>query len=464
MIDLKGKKIGILGLGEENIALAKYLLDRHLNFVICDQKKAGELGEISEQVKNWPVDFRLGPDYLRDLKDFDLVFRTPGLPYFHPKIQAAKAAGVKIFSQTKFFFSACPCPIIGITGTKGKGTTATLISEILKKSPIANRQSQIFLGGNIGHPPIIFLDQLKKNDLVVLELSSFQLQDLHQSPHLAVILDIKVDHLDYHKDEKEYIEAKGNIVRFQEKSDFAVINADYLTSFELGLLSSGEVFWFSRRKSIDQGVWVKNGQEFILRYQNKEYPIIKTADVRLRGEHNWENIAAAAATSFLAGVDLDSIRKTIESFPGLEHRLEFIAQINGVKFYNDSFSTTPDTAIAAITSFGEPIVLIAGGSEKGADYTGLGKAIVSSKVKTVILIGKTGPKIKEKIQSSLRRKKKKIKLIDKIENFKKAVSEARKEAKPGDVILLSPASASFDWFRDYKDRGNQFKSLVVGEF
>ncbi|OGD56525.1 UDP-N-acetylmuramoylalanine--D-glutamate ligase [Candidatus Berkelbacteria bacterium RBG_13_40_8] len=453
MTDFQNKKVGILGLGEENIALAKFLVAKKANVVICDQKSREELGKYYEQAQTLPVQFRLGPHYLDHLEDFAVVFRTPGLPYLNEKIQAAKASGVKISSQIKLFFENSPSPIIGITGTKGKGTTASLIGEILKK---ANKS--IYIAGNIGTPPISFLKELTPDDIVVLELSSFQLQDLNISPHIAVVLDIKVDHLDYHRDEAEYVDAKKNIVRYQKRSDLAVICADYLTSFEFAISTHGQVFWFSRRKSIDEGAFVRESSEIILRMYGKDYKIADSSEITLRGEHNLENICAAVTASYLAGADLESIKNAVKAFRGLEHRLEFIREVNGIKYYNDSFSTTPDTAIAAIRSFKEPIILIAGGSEKGADYSEFGKVISSSAVKTAILIGTTGPKIKLKI------KDKKLKIIENCKNMDDIVEAVKNEAESGDVVLLSPASASFDWFQNYKDRGSQFKEAILRKF
>lgn len=451
MINFRDRKVGVLGLGNENIALVKFLVDRDAKVVICDQKEKGELGECYEKVKDLSVQFRLGPHYLDHLEDFTLVFRTPGLPYFNSKIQAARKADVEISSQTKLFFKLCPCPIIGITGTKGKGTTASLIYEILtRKSESRNSKSKkkygkIYLGGNIGNPPISFLEQLTKDDIVILELSSFQLQDLDKSPHIAVVLDIKIDHLDIHKNEKEYVEAKRNIVRHQTRKDFAVINADYLTSADFAASSLAKVYWFSRRKSVDSGCFVLYG-DIVLRTDDGEFPIVKTADIELRGEHNLENITAAITAAFLAGAKIDSIRSAIKEFKGLEHRLEFVREIGGVKFYNDSFSTTPDTTIAAIKSFDEPIILLLGGSEKKADYQHLTKTIAHKNIKLVIPIGKTAKRI--------------IPGIGEIKSMAEAVKIASNKAKSGDVILLSPASASFDCFLNYKERGNIFKQEV----
>lgn len=455
---IKNQKVGLLGLGEENLALTGFLVKAGARVVICDQKQKGELGDYYHKVQPFPVQFRLGPLYLDHLKDFKMVFRTPGLPYLNPKIQAAKIAGVEISSQIKLFFELCPCPIIGITGTKGKGTTASLIYDILmRKSEIRNSKFEkrnIYLAGNIGNPPIAFLDKLTKDDLVILELSSFQLQDLDRSPHIAVVLDIKIDHLDYHADEKEYLEAKRNLVRYQTKKDFAVINADYFTSIEFGSLTNGEVYWFSRRKSIDQGAYWLN--DFLyLRTNNQENSVIKKSHLQLRGEHNLENIAAAAITGYLAGADLNSIKKVITDFKGLKHRLEFIKNVKGISFYNDSFSTTPETTMAALNSFSEPIVLLVGGSEKGADYAKLGEAIAQSSVKTIINIGQTGQKIIKKIPSSSE-----IEIIDKIHPLEQAVQLAVQKANKGEVVLLSPASASFDQFKNYKQRGEIFITEV----
>jgi UDP-N-acetylmuramoylalanine--D-glutamate ligase len=462
--NFQDQKVGVLGLGEENLALVKYLIAQKAKVVICDQKSREELGKYYRQMENLPVQFRLGPHYLDHLEDFATVFRTPGLPYLHPKIQEAKNSGVEISSQTKLFFSLCPCPIIGITGTKGKGTTTALIGEILKRkfqNPNVkfqtNSQSQtpknIYVGGNIGHPPIEFLDKLTKTDLVVLELSSFQLQDLDRSPHLAVILDIKVDHLDYHRDEKEYVEAKRNIVKYQSPKDFAVINADYLTSIEFASSTLAKIYWFSRRKSVDLGTFLLNN-ELILRTEDNDYPIIKTEQIQLRGAHNLENIAAAITASFLAGADIEAIKSAVKDFRGLEHRLEFVREVGGVKFYNDSFSTTPETTIAAIQSFAEPLILLLGGSEKGADYQELGKVISQSRVKMIIPIGLTAKRIIKEITKS------EIKIIEEIQSMSEAIKIAQKNARPGEVVLLSPASASFDRFQNYKERGKIFKTEV----
>jgi len=483
-LKFKNKRVGILGLGEENIAVVEYLIKQNAKVVICDEMRRGELGEYYRKVKDLPVQFRLGPHYLDHLEDFKIIFRTPGLPYFNEKIQVAKKNGVEISSQTKLFFDLCPSPIIGVTGTKGKGTTTSLIGEILKlasgrpslsgthPSPVSNSPSairdaatslgvsprpitRVFVGGNIGNPPIKFIDELTKDDIVVLELSSFQLQDLDRSPHIAVILDIRVDHLDIHKDEAEYVEAKRNIVRYQTKQDFAVINADYLTSIEFASSTPAKIFWFSRRKSVDLGTFVLN-DELIMRTEKSEKSVVKISDIQLRGLHNLENICAAIIASYLAiresagsgltRADIESIKKGVKEFKGLEHRLEFVREIDKIKFYNDSFSTTPETTIAAIKSFDEPIILLLGGSEKNADYQELAKTIEQKNIKLIIPIGRTAKRI--------------VPCLGEIKSIEEAVKIAADKAKSGDIVLLSPASASFDRFKNYKERGKLFKKAV----
>jgi len=323
-----GIKIGILGFGVENQALLKWLFNHEANCItICDANPKLEILN-SKQILNSKSKFskleiksRLGKNYLKNLTDFEVVFRTPGISPLTPELLEAKIKGVEISSQIKLFMDLCLAKTIGVTGTKGKGTTSTLIYEILKNSSVKRLASKVYLGGNIGNPPIEFLDKLTKNDWVVLELSSFQLQDLAKSPNIAVVLDIKTDHLDYHKNQKEYVEAKENIVRYQSKNDFTVVNLDYLTSFGFAAVSpSKNDYYFSRRKSVDQGTYVEWGEKrrgahfgkIILRTSEKDIEICETYDITLRGEHNLENISAAITASYLAGASVESIKKVVK--------------------------------------------------------------------------------------------------------------------------------------------------------
>jgi UDP-N-acetylmuramoylalanine--D-glutamate ligase len=363
-----------------------------------------------------------------DLTPFDVIFRSPGFYRLSDMIKAAQAKGAEITSATKLFFELCPAKIIGVTGTKGKGTTTTLIYEMLKTQGLT-----AYIAGNIGNPMLELLPSLTPQDWVCLELSSFQLQDLTASPHLSVVLNVTSEHLDVHKDTEEYREAKTNIVKYQTAEDFAVINSDYDTTKSFAKLTKAKVVYFSKDKlGIDK------------------------TKVKLRGEHNLENIAAAESAARLAEVSQENIEMVAYSFTGLEHRLEPVRQVDGVTYFNDSFSTTPETAIAAIKSFSEPMTIILGGSDKGSDYTQLGKVICQSKnIANLILIGKMAGKIKAAIGKT------DIPLIEGLNSIDDIVSKAKEVSRPGEVVVLSPACASFDMFLNYKDRGEKFKQAVT---
>lgn len=443
------KKTAVLGLGLEGKDLVNYLLGKGYEVTIFDRKEEGEL-DLTE-ISRKKIKLICGKDYLKKgLLGFDIIFRSPGVYRFIPELVKADKEGIEVSSAIKLFFAECPGKIIGVTGTKGKGTTSSLIYEILKESG-----KDVYLAGNIGKPYLELLPSLSKESLVVLELSSFQLIDLKASPHIAVILNITQDHLDWHKDLKEYIEAKTNTVKYQSKDDFAVINNDYEIPQSFADKTKAKIFFFSRKSKI-RGSYVENGK--IILDVGEKIVLGETKNLLLRGEHNWENITAAACASSLAGANISSIRKVIFSFKGLEHRLELVGEYEGVAFYNDSFATGPQPTMAAINSFREPISLILGGYDKGLDYSGLGNQISKTKnLVNVILIGDLGEKLERVIKES-KYKGQIIKMgkssIDKI--VKKAYSETPK----GGVVLLSPAAASFDMFLNYKERGNKFKEAV----
>ena len=470
-MDLKGQKVAVLGYGVEGKSLARFLLEKGADVTVCDQNPALKL-------ENKNLKSRLGKTYLKNLTDFAIVFRSPGISFQTREIQQAWKAGIEISSATKLFFDNCQGQIIGVTGTKGKGTAATLIYAMLKESG-----KKVWLGGNIGKPVIEFIDEVQRGDWVVLELSSFQLQDLEKSPHIAVVLDIKEDHMDYHRSFSQYIESKKNVVRFQTKNDFAVVCADYLTSFEFGAQTQAQVFYFSRTKSVAQGCYVSWSKifggggwvgEIMLKTGREKISVAKTYDIQLRGLHNLENICAASLATYLAGAKASAISQVVTGFVGLPHRLEKIGQKNGILFFNDSASTNPNTTAVAIAAFSESLILILGGSDKKANFNQLAQKICQpvrlrsgltlsreskcqSNVKAVILMGKMASEIKNAI---LNNKGQKPTIISGIKNMKQAVEKAYELAKSGDVILLSPACASFDMFKDYIDRGNQFKQEV----
>ena len=452
MLSFKDKKVAILGTGVEGISSARYLKSQGALVTLLDQKNQDQLpNEVVAQAQNLKVDVFWGPGYLKTLNKFDLIIRTPGIRPDLPELLEAKRRGLEVSSNTKIFFDLCPCPIIGVTGTKGKGTTSTLIAKILEKAG-----KGVYLGGNIGKPPLDFLLELKSEDWVVLELSSFQLFDLTQSPHVAVVLMVTSEHLDWHVSSQEYKEAKFNIASHQTEKDFAVVNVDHPASKEFLEVGSGKKVNVSGKRELDKGVYVREG--LIYRRFGPEEKVIETGKVGLIGPHNLENVVAAVGAVSVLDIPLEPIVEAIQEFKGLEHRLEFVRELDGVKYYNDSFSTTPETAIAAIKSFTQPEIVILGGSDKGSDYTELGQVISSAKnIKALVLIGLMGPKIKEAIEKfgGFRGK-----ILEGAKNMEEIVSQARGEAKSGNVVLMSPACASFDMFKNYKHRGELFKEEV----
>lgn len=448
--ELKDKKVAILGFGIEGQSVVDYLLSNASKITVLDEQERVKFDEITiKSYEDRGIVFKFGK--IANLEGFDLIFRSPG---FHPELkilQDAREKGTEVTSATKLFFDLCPCPIIGVTGTKGKGTTSTLIYEMLKKEGI-----DAYLGGNIGIPPLSFLEKLTLDSQVVLELSSFQLADLHKSPHIAVFLMTTSEHLDYHKDVYEYVEAKRNIVSFQTPSDFAVFNRDYPASNESDINTEAKIYKVSREQDLEQGCFVKN-DKIVLRMHGTEEEILDIKEISLPGRHNLENICAATVAALCAGATMNSIIPVLKSFKGLEHRIEYVETVRGVRYFDDSFSTTPETAIAAIEAFTEQKVLILGGSSKNSDFTELGETISkSSTVKAIIGIGDEWVKIKEKIYGVGQQ----IKIVEGAENMRDVVEASAQVAEIGDVVLLSPACASFGMFQNYKHRGEEFKKEV----
>jgi UDP-N-acetylmuramoylalanine--D-glutamate ligase len=446
--DFKNKKIAVLGLGVEGLSSVRFLVKNGAQVWGLDRRNKEDIDqEMLTQAEGLGARFVLGSDYLKDISDFDLIVRSPGV-----KLSLLEGVKEKVTSQTKLFFDLCPARVVGITGTKGKGTTSSLIYEMLKASG-----KDVYLGGNIGTPPLDFLDQLTPESWAVLELSSFQLQDLHKSPHIAVMLMVTSEHLDYHKDISEYVEAKRNILAHQTPEDFAVLNRDYPASNESDVYTTGKVFYVSRERETDNSCF-SFGNKITLRKNGSDEDVIQTSEIIIPGRHNLENICAAVMAAKLAGVGINTIAQVLKSFKGLEHRLELVATVGGVSYYNDSFSTIPESTIAAIEAFNQPEILILGGSSKGSDFTELGRVISeANNIKVIIGIGDEWEEIKSKIVNL----KPEVLLLEGATNMKTAVTAASKIARSGDVVLLSPGCASFGMFKNYKDRGEQFKKEVV---
>ncbi len=425
---LKNKKICILGFGIENRAFLAWTRKHKIDceIIICDQKK--DLRLLYPEFIQENISWNLGSNFDKNLKQYDIILRVPGYPLFKPEIRKALRAGVKITSPTRLFFEFSPTKnIIGVTGTKGKGTTSGLIVEIIS---MANKK--VYWGGNIGIPIFDFFDKLKKTDYVVLELSSFQLEDLEASPRIGVITNLSQEHLkpadpvnpNYHKSMKEYTDAKLNIIKHQKKNSIAVINKKI--KFKNKKLGSGKKIYFTK----------------------------SDIESRLVGEHNKENIAAAAEAAKAIGIREAVIKKGVKKFKGLEHRIEFIGKYNRNKYYDDSFATTPESSVIALKSFDAPIILLAGGADKGSSFKKFAQEIKKRTRFTVLLNGKATPRLKKELGS--------IGYMDmqNADSMKEAVRLARKQAKTEDVVLLSPACASFGMFNNYKERGDLFKKQV----
>jgi UDP-N-acetylmuramoylalanine--D-glutamate ligase len=447
---LRGSRIALLGLGVENRALARFLGACGLRFSACDAAEPGDWGTLRREWGNAVEEWHLGAGYLDLVDRFDLAFRTPGISPLRPELQRARERGVRISSQTRLFTQLSPAPILGVTGTKGKGTTVSLIAEILRDGPFR----KVHVGGNIGTPPIGFLDALGAADLVVLELSSFQLIDWERSPHVALVLGVVPDHLDYHASIEEYVEAKRNICRFQESGDLLIFDRDCPTASGFASGSRARRSAFSALAEVDSGTWAAADRLWIRRSGRSAEEICPLADIPLRGRHNWRNAAAAAAAAAAVGAAVAQIAAGLRRGRGLEHRLEQIGSWEGVTYYDDSLATTPAAAQAAILAFDEPLVLIAGGSSKGADFSALGELIARRDVRAVVLLGREA----SRIEAAIRRAGGFAgEIVTGCTSMRTAVAAARARARPGDVVLLSPACASFDMFASYKDRGKQFR-------
>ena len=450
MTDFANKKIAVLGIGLEGRSVIDFLQDKSADITVLDEKKNEKDIEGLGELKGKGVKFVFGK--FSGLDKYDIIFRSPDIVLHSEEIIKAKEKGVEISSSTKLFFQLCAGKIVGVTGTKGKGTTSTLIYEMLKSQGI-----HVFLGGNIGVVPLGFLSEITPKSYVVLELSSFQLEDLDESPHIAVVLMITSEHLDHHKDTLEYIDAKRNIVRFQNPGDFAIVNKDYPTSNESDSFTDGEVYQISREFPVERGCYVKDGY-IVTKLDNIEDRIIATKEIFIPGRHNLENACSAVMAATIVGVDKDDIIKVLKTFRGLTHRLELVTEIKGVKYYDDSFSTIPESVIAAIEAFSNPEILILGGSSKNSDFTELAETIRKApNIKAIIGIGEEGERINSEFRMGTNLN---IPIIEDCQNMKEIVEAAAKVAGIGDIVLLSPACASFDMFKNYKDRGDQFKREV----
>ena len=444
LIKWNDRKIAVLGLGVSNRPLVRMLLEAGCRVTGCDRTPREKLDQEVLDLETQGCALKVGEDYLEGL-DADLVFRTPGMHPENPALVALRNNGAEVTSEMEIFFECCPCTILAVTGSDGKTTTTTLVSEMLKAAG-----KTVWLGGNIGTPLLPRCREMKEEDFAVVELSSFQLMDMKRSPHVAVVTNLAPNHLDVHKDMEEYIWAKENLFRFQSENDVLILNAD--NDITSGFTGNGETKFFSRRQEC-HGVWEKDG----VIYRNGQ-PVMEKADILLPGEHNVENyMAAILAVEGL--VEDETIRQVARTFGGVEHRIELVRIKDGVRYYNDSIASSPTRTIAGLKSFPEKVLLIAGGYDKHIPYDVLGPEICAH-VKKLFLGGATGPQIRAAVENAPEYRPGCPEIVD-CGDFTTAVHAAVAAAESGDVVLMSPASAAFDQFKNFMVRGDYFKKLIM---
>ncbi len=448
---LRGKSITVIGMGVSNTPLIRTLLRAELKVTVCDKSPRERVEEQAAELESLGARLQLGPDYLSKVHKADLIFRTPGLSPNVPELKKAVAGGSILTSEMELFFQLCPCKIIGVTGSDGKTTTTTLISEFLKEAGL-----NVYLGGNIGRPLLPDVDGMTPEDVAVVELSSFQLMTMDRSPNVAVFTNLSPNHLDYHHTMEEYTEAKLNIFCHQSTQDRAVFNYDNDITRSLAKAAVGQTMLFSRKQKLEEGVYLRDDAIWLTNGMGSR-EVLPLPDIRIPGVHNIENYMAAIAA--VDGIVPDKcVRAVAQRFTGVEHRIELVRELNGVKYYNDSIGTSPTRTMACLDSFEQKLILIAGGYDKGVPFTQLGVEIVRQ-VKALILTGDTAPAIKKAVEEAEGYGESGMKLIE-TADLACAVTAAHDIAKDGDVVVLSPACAAFDQFKNFMERGKMFKQLV----
>ncbi|ATW25057.1 UDP-N-acetylmuramoyl-L-alanine--D-glutamate ligase [Candidatus Formimonas warabiya] len=448
--NVKDKKILVIGAARSGLAVAGFLSQKGALVTLTDAKPAEKLGHALAALQPYKIDYILGRE--PDIKpgSFDYAVISPGIPLNIPLAKKIRRARIPLTGELEVAFRYSQSPFVAITGTNGKTTTTSLTGQIFSDAGIP-----VFVGGNIGTPLVTEMERLTPRHVVVAEVSSFQLETIETfCPKVAVILNITPDHLDRHKTMKGYTDAKARIFENQHPDDYTVLNYDDTRVRKLAARSPGQVVFFSQKTALDRGVFVKNGI-ITVKTANDCINVVNTADIYIKGRHNLENSLAATAAGFCLGVSPQDLAETLKSFPGVVHRLEFVGKMNGVTYVNDSKGTNPDSTMKALEAYDQPIILIAGGKNKGSDFSKMAK-LIKKKVYALILVGEAAPTIRDAVE------KQGFDAIYQAADYQEVVSTAKRIARPGDVVLLSPACASWDMFTDYEERGNLFKQLVLG--
>ena len=449
---VEGKRVAVLGIGISNTPLIQLLVRAGAKVTACDKRTREEFDGRIEAMESLGVKVYLGADYLDHLRGQDIIFRTPGMRPDLPQLKAAVEGGSLLTSEMEVFFQVCPCPIIGVTGSDGKTTTTTIIAELLKAAG-----KNVYVGGNIGKPLLSETEMMESDDVAVVELSSFQLMTMDLSPHIAVVTNLAPNHLDVHKSMGEYISAKENIFLHQTAEDRVILNADNDITRSFVDTAPGAVTLFSRKEEPEgsavflreDAIWLRDGEE--------ERMVLPRKDILLPGDHNVENYMAAIA-AVKDFVPDEVIRTFAAKFSGVEHRIELVRKLNGVRYYNDSIASSPTRTIAGLRCFPEKVILIAGGYDKHIPFDELGPEIVSH-VKRLVLTGDTASKIRAAVESAPEYTQG-APVIEEYHDFNDAVLAAHRAAGEGDVVILSPACASFDKFKNFMERGEAFKKII----
>ncbi len=443
--ELRGKRVLVVGLARTGVATALFCAARGANVTATDARPENEIGEAIAPLRTAGIRLELGGHVENTFPEQDLIVPSPGVPADAPLLQAARAKGVTIWSEVELADRFLHGRLIGITGSNGKTTTTSLVEHILKTAGFST-----ILAGNIGTPMIARVEQTSDDTIAVVELSSFQLELIETfRPNISVFLNLTPDHLDRHHTLEAYGRAKARIFENQTEADSAILNADDPATTPLAP-ARPHLYWFSRKQRVAQGAFVR-GNEIVFRHDGKEEAVLSLKEIPLPGAHNVENTLAAIAATRLAGAESAAIAKGVRSFAGVEHRLEFVAEIGGVRYYNDSKATNVDATLKALDAFPGRILIILGGKDKGSDYTALQKPL-REKAILALLIGAAADKIEKQIAGSV--------AMEHAGTIERAVEIASHAARPGDVVLLAPACASFDQFQNYEHRGRVFKDLV----
>jgi UDP-N-acetylmuramoylalanine--D-glutamate ligase len=452
LMELNGKRVLVVGLGKSGVASALFLKAHGARVTVSDTKSGDELRNEIPVLLDHGITVETGGHGERTFRGQDMIVVSPGVPVDAPPLVQARSLGEKVIGEIELAALFLPGPIVAITGSNGKTTTTTLTGEIMTAAGFP-----ALVGGNIGTPAISLAERAKPETVVVLEVSSFQLETIQTfRPKVAVVLNVTPDHLDRHRTFEAYVDAKARIFENQQGSDFAVLNADDPTCVAMAARTRAQVFWFSRQKEVQQGAWVRDGnivfRDGRVEQKTQQSEIMQVSEIPLKGAHNLENVLAAACAGALMGCAPEKIRQAVRDFKAVEHRLEFVATIRGVDYYNDSKATNVDATIKALESFPANIHLILGGKDKGSDYTVLND-LLRQRVKRVYTIGAAAAKIESQIKGAE---------VVHAETLENAIRKANAAAQPGDVVLLAPACASFDQFKSYEHRGQVFKEIVGG--